>query len=864
MVLPFPNLERAAMRNRAVLALLLASWSATGTPAGNASQASPTSVTYPGKAGPGQGRHVVFLSGDEEYRSEEALPMLAKILSQRHGFKTTVLFAVDPDGTINPKNTKSLSNSAALDTADAVVMSLRFRNWPDEDMARFDKYLRSGKPIIALRTSTHAFNGFPRGSQWETWNYNNQGGFGKRVLGETWLTHWGRHKIEATRGMLESAQKGHPILRGISDLFGDTDVYEAYPPADATILARGLVLQGMTRDSPVATHRKARATDKQEQGVNDPAMPVVWTRLNKNENGTTNRILTTTMGSATDFEDEGMRRLIVNGVYWGLTLEVPARADVSYVDEYTPSFYGFDGFRPGLRASDFETGKKVPGVPLARPIAGATCAALANRALPNTTITAAQPVTNGSFTPAGGGAITGLPPFCRVAGTIAPTSESQIVFEVWMPLERWNGKFAGVGNGGFAGTVSYPQMADQLRRGYATASTNTGHEAAPGLNMAKFAFDKPEQLIDFAYRAHHETAVKAKAFVEALYGKPSERAYFVGCSSGGYEGLMEAQRFPADYDGIVAGMPANNFTRLMAGDLDGILAVLQDPASVLSVNALGVLHRGAIAACDALDGVTDGVLEDPRRCKFDPATVVCSANQDAATCLTKPQADAAQRIYSGLKDPNTGAQLYPGLAPGSEPFWPHRDPANPFAIPVSHYRWLVFGDPNWDWKTFKFTDPAGYQAYLKAEAKYAPIMNATDPNLSAFRQRGGKLLQYHGWNDQLISPQNSIDYYESVLSHFGAGQKSRAETVRDVQTFYRLYMAPGMAHCGGGTGPNTFDMQAALEQWVERGTAPAQITATRMVNGVADRVRPLCPYPQVATYTGKGDTNQAANFVCRD
>lgn len=330
-------------------------------------QPSDTSVSYPAKAGPGQGKHVVFLAGDEEYRSEEALPMLAKIVSQRHGFKATVLFSVDPDGTINPKNGKSLSNPAALDTADVIVMSLRFRGWPDEDMARFDKRLRAGTPIVALRTSTHAFNGLAKDGPWATWNYNNQGGFGKRVLGETWVTHWGRHKVEATRGAIEPEQRNHPLLRGITDIYGDTDVYEAYPPADATILVRGIVLQTLAPDSAPASYTKTRATDKQQQGVNDPPMPVVWTRLHKNDAGTTNRILTTTMGSATDLENEGVRRLVVNGVYWGLGMDVPAKADVTYVDEYIPSFYGFEGFRKGLKASDFGLGKKVPGEPLPRP-----------------------------------------------------------------------------------------------------------------------------------------------------------------------------------------------------------------------------------------------------------------------------------------------------------------------------------------------------------------------------------------------------------------------------------------------------------------------------------------------------------------
>jgi hypothetical protein len=350
------------MKTRTLLALVIGSLTLATV------RAQQTSVTYPAGSGGGQGKHVVFLAGDEEYRSEEGLPMLAKILSRRHGFKSTVLFSVDPDGTINPKASKSLSDPAALDTADAVVMLLRFRAWPDEDMERFEKLLNAGKPIIALRTSTHAFNGFPKGSRWESWNYNNHGGFGKRVLGETWLTHWGRHKVEATRGAIEPSARANPLLRGITGIFGDTDVYEAYPPPDAAILVRGVVLKGMTADAPPADYRKARATDKVEQGVNDPPMPVVWTRLNRNASGTTNRILTTTMGSATDLENEGLRRLVVNGVYWGLGLDVPARADVTYVDEYVPSFYGFDGFRKGLRPSDFEIGRKVPGKPLPRPL----------------------------------------------------------------------------------------------------------------------------------------------------------------------------------------------------------------------------------------------------------------------------------------------------------------------------------------------------------------------------------------------------------------------------------------------------------------------------------------------------------------
>lgn len=317
-------------------------------------------------AGKAKGKHVVLISGDEEYRSEEALPMLAKILSQRHGFKCTVLFALDENGTINPENQKSLPGSEALDTADAIVLSVRFRAWPDEAMARFEKAWLAGKPIIALRTSTHAFN-FPADSKWAkyTWNAKEPwaGGWGKLVLGETWVTHWGKHKVEATRGVIEPAAKNDPILRGVAEVFGPTDVYEAYPPGDAKILLRGQVLTTMQMDSPPATHRKPRRSDGAQQPVNEPMMPVAWTREVKNPAGKTNRVFTTTMGDAIDLQNEGMRRMVVNAVYWSVGLEVPAKADVKYVDGYEPSFYGFKGYRRGLKVADLALGKDLPKPP---------------------------------------------------------------------------------------------------------------------------------------------------------------------------------------------------------------------------------------------------------------------------------------------------------------------------------------------------------------------------------------------------------------------------------------------------------------------------------------------------------------------
>ncbi len=307
-------------------------------------------ITFAAKAGPGQGKHVVFLSGDEEYRGEECLPVLAKILSDKHGFKTSVCFATGKDGTVDPNVNTTLSGSAALDSADAIVILLRWRQWEDAAMARFDKAFKAGKPIIALRTSTHAFK-FPDSSPWKSYNK-----FGKNVVGEDWVSHWGNHKVEATRGVIEPANATHPVLRGVTDVFGDTDVYEAYPPADASILLRGQVLKGMAPADPPAAYSKKRATDQVGQDVNTPMMPVAWVRDFKQESGVSNKVFTTTMGSATDFVSEDLRRLVVNGVYWSLGMDVPAKADVGISGNFTPSKYGFNGAKKGLKPADFAPG----------------------------------------------------------------------------------------------------------------------------------------------------------------------------------------------------------------------------------------------------------------------------------------------------------------------------------------------------------------------------------------------------------------------------------------------------------------------------------------------------------------------------
>ena len=316
--------------------------------------AATTSITYEPKPGPGSGRHLVFLTGDEEYRGEEGLPMLAKILSQRHGFKCTVLFALDPDGTINPDNNKSVPHSEALDTADGIVLALRFRQWPDDAMKRFADAVARGVPIIALRTSTHSFR-FPENSPSAYKRFNN---FGREVLGENWVSHWGANRRGATRGIIVPAVRNDPILRGVTEIFGDSGVYETHPVAGSRILAHGQVLKGMSpNDPPDLEQRKTRKSDGQEQGINDPMMPIAWTRLNRNQNGTTNRVFCTTMGAATDLVNEGLRRMVVNAVLMCFAIEIPEKTDVRYVDPYEPAPYAFKGYRRGITPDDHALGK---------------------------------------------------------------------------------------------------------------------------------------------------------------------------------------------------------------------------------------------------------------------------------------------------------------------------------------------------------------------------------------------------------------------------------------------------------------------------------------------------------------------------
>lgn len=505
-----------------------------------------------------------------------------------------------------------------------------------------------------------------------------------------------------------------------------------------------------------------------------------------------------------------------------------------------------------------------------------SCQDLAKLKLTNAVISSATLVPTGTFRPP---AFQDAPPFphalpafCRVRGVATPTADSNIRFEVWLPASHWNGKFNQVGNGGFAGSIPLLAMAGPLLRGYATAATDDGHQASG--TDASWALGHPEKLIDFAYRAVHETSVQAKAIVRAFYGKDPSDSYFVGCSDGGREALMEAQRYPNDFIGIVAGAPANYWTHLLATAVWVEQAVRSDPASALPPAKLAVLQKAAVASCDKLDGVPDGILENPNACRFDPAVVQCKSG-DGPGCLTAAQVAAADKIYAGPKNPRTHRQIFPGYAPGAEalpinwPLWLTGDGPNPQQPPLA---WLfgntffgniVFSDPKWDFHSLNFDSD------ITLTDKKAGFLGAENPNLAPFKARGGKLIQYHGWADAAIPPQSSIDYFNAV--------QTRMALKAGTGDFYRLFMVPGMSHCGGGIGATEFgqapslgadaerDYLSALDRWVKDGTPPASFIATGTIPADPAKTKMthlLCPYPQQAQYKGSGDIHSAGSFTC--
>jgi hypothetical protein len=504
-----------------------------------------------------------------------------------------------------------------------------------------------------------------------------------------------------------------------------------------------------------------------------------------------------------------------------------------------------------------------------------SCDALAQVVLPGAKVASAETVAAGTFTPPAN-----MPPwmlgdpslyktlgtFCRIVVDATPSADSDIKIEVWLPVDGWNGKFQGQGNGGFAGEIFYRALAVAVRDGYATASTNTGHSA--GGTDASWALGHPEKVTDFGHRGIHEMTRVTKAVTEAFYGKNPQHSYFAGCSNGGRQALMEAQRYPEDYDGILAGAPANYWTHLLTKALADSQATTLDPASYIPSSKLPAIASAVNAACDARDGVADGIVNDPTKCHFEPATMLCKAG-DGEKCLTAPQVLALKRLYEGPQDAK-GNLIFPGYLPGAEEgpggwaTWiTGSEPGESlmFAFSGGYFSNMVYEKKDWNYKNVNVG-----AALSAAEEKTASKLNATDANLTAFQARGGKLILYHGWNDPAISALNTINYYNSVATRMG---------IKTTDAFVRLYMAPGVQHCGDGPGPDSFgagskdpqhNMALALEQWVEKGIAPSAIIATKYADGDPEKgvkmTRPLCAYPLTAKYKGKGDPNDAGNFVC--
>jgi feruloyl esterase len=486
-------------------------------------------------------------------------------------------------------------------------------------------------------------------------------------------------------------------------------------------------------------------------------------------------------------------------------------------------------------------------------VAATSCESLASLKLPDATITMAESVPAGGGVQDGGGRggrggrggqANDTPAHCRVAATLKPSSDSEIKIEVWLPAaSAWNGKFQASGNGGWSGAIPN-NLGAIVRRGYAAAGTDTGHEGG----SASFALGHPEKVTDFGYRAVHEMTVKAKAIIDKYYGMAPQYSYFVGCSAGGRQALKEAQQFPADYNGVVAGSPGVNWTGRALLSVWVAQAVHKDDASAIPQSKFAMIHDAALAACDNNDGVKDRVIENPTQCKFDPKVLECKAG-DEATCLTPAQVETVRKIYSPVINVRTKQVIASGFSPGSELGWNTMAGANIFGLGADLFKYIVFQNANWDYKTFNFD--SDLDKTLKADNG---VMNALDPNLKPYFDRGGKVIQYHGWSDPQIAPGTSVAYYQSVLDKVGSS---------NVMKSHRLFMVPGMNHCQGGDGTDNFDMLAALEQWVEKGTAPNQIAASHLTNGAVTKTRPLCPYPQVATYKGSGSTDEAANFVCK-
>lgn len=510
--------------------------------------------------------------------------------------------------------------------------------------------------------------------------------------------------------------------------------------------------------------------------------------------------------------------------------------------------------------------------------AAGKCASLTSLKPPNTTITIAQSIPEGTYTAPDGEVFPNMPAFCRVAATLTPVRDSQIQIEIWMPSSTWNHRFEGVGNGGFAGSIPYASIAAGVSLGYATVGTDTGHTGSSS-HDGSFALGHPEKIIDFGYRSIHLMTITGKQIARAFYGDAAAHSYFTGCSTGGRQALMEAQRFPQDYDGIIAGDPVAYYTHHHVGaNLWVVWQMFNNPASTVFTTQDTLLGNAVNAACDALDGVVDGVLSDPRRCHFNPAELQCKGSQVPPTCLTAEQAEAVQHLWTGPDRMVRQRDYYPPFERGGEadgwpfsisPEPPPADQTDDHAqIGIPFFQYFVFDDPDWDYQTFDWISGPAYvdNKEVVPGQTLASVLNSIDPDLEPFRARGGKLIQYHGFSDPEVPPLTSIEYFERVASVLAAWSDSHPQQAQ-TNDFFSLFMVPGMNHCKGGPGANVFDMLTPLVQWVEQDMPPDRVLATHYVNnqpgqGVAF-TRPLCSYPQQAVYTGSGSTNDAVNFVCK-
>jgi feruloyl esterase len=485
------------------------------------------------------------------------------------------------------------------------------------------------------------------------------------------------------------------------------------------------------------------------------------------------------------------------------------------------------------------------------------CGALSRLTIANVTVAAVSEVPSGTLSPLhaneGGVPIDlPVPEFCRVEATAAPTPDSQIGIEVWMPKAgSWNGKLLGVGNGGYSSILDYKAMADGVSRGYVTVGTDGGHRG----DDLRFIIGHPEKIVDWTDRAIHVMTDDAKAILRAYYQRLPERSYFAGCSTGGFQAFSEAQRHPDDYDGIIAGAPGYARQNLSASFM-AAWSLNHDPDGheILTRAKLAPLNAAVVAACDGLDGGKDGFISDPRQCRFDPISLLCKG-PETDSCLTQAQVDVVRAIYRGPENPRTRQSVFPGWDPGSEALggdprlgWTAYIVGQPEPVRLDLWKFWIFGDPEFDFRSFDYDKDLAYADRM------VPTLNAVSSDLREFARHGGKLLMYAGWADNVSSARTVIDYYRSLRGAVGDDTKTQA--------FARLFLMPGVGHCGGGPGPDRFDAIGILDNWVEHGTAPDRIVAAHLTNGITDLTRPLCSFPQVARWSGSGSRNDERNFRC--